>query len=149
MEIRFGRAALMPGTAERLAVERAYPVCTPEAAPQMRRWETAPLFDTVGVTTNWEAWLSSQGLSLPRDRSVTLASTYVIAMTAALSGGGLAITHDSLAQDLLADGRLERPYAHSVELPEGYFLLAAPKHEETPAARIFLDWIAEEFARAG
>ena len=60
----------------------------------MRRWETAPLFDTVGVTTNWEAWLSSQGLSLPRDRSVTLASTYVVAMTAALTGGGLAITHD-------------------------------------------------------
>ena len=119
--IRFGRAALMPGTAERLAVERAYPVCAPAAGPDMRRWETAPLFDTVGVTTNWEVWLSSQGLSLPRNRSVTLASTYVVAMTAALTGGGLAITHDSLAQDLLSDGRLKRPYAHSVELPEGLF----------------------------
>ena len=148
VEIRFGRAALMPGTAERLAVERVYPVCAPATGPDMRRWESAPLFDTVGVTANWDSWLSSQGFSLPRDRSVTLASTYVVTMTAALAGGGLAITHDSLARGLLADGRLERPYGHSVDMPEGYFLLALPKHEETPAARTFVEWIGAEFARA-
>lgn len=149
VEIRFGRAALMPGTAERLAIERAYPVCAPDAEPEMRRWETAPLFDTTGVTTNWEAWLTSQGFGLPRDRSVTLASTYVVAMTAALHGGGLAMAHDTLARGLLADGRLERPYDHGVEMPEGYFLLASPRHEETPAARIFVEWIGEAFATAG
>lgn len=149
VEIRFGRAALMPGTAERLAVERAYPVCAPDAGPEMRRWETAPLFDTTGVTTNWETWLSSQGFGLPGDRSVTLASTYVVGMTAALHGGGLAMAHDTLALGLLADGRLERPYDRSVEMPEGYFLLASPRHEETPAARTFVAWIGEAFARAG
>ena len=60
-----------------------------------------------------------------------------------------AITHDSLGQVLLADGRPERPYARSVEMPEGSFLLAAPKHKETPAARTFVEWIGEEFAGAG
>ena len=114
VEIRFGRAALMPGTAERLAAERAYPVFAPDVVPDMRRWETAPLFDCVGVTANWEAWLSSQRFDLPRDRGVTLASTYVVGMTAVLHGGGLAMAHDPLARDPLADGRLERPYAHSV-----------------------------------
>lgn len=149
VEIRFGRAALMPGTAERLAAERAYPVCAPDAEPALKNWETAPLFDCTGVTTNWEAWLASRGQVLPKDRNVNLASTYVVAMTAALNGGGLALTHDTLAGDMLADGRLERPYEHSVEMPEGYFLLAAPKREETPAARIFVDWIGKEFTGAG
>ena len=148
VEIRFGRAALMPGTAERLAVERAYPVCTPDAEPALKSWKTAPLFDCAGVMTNWEAWLASRGRTLPKDRSVNLASTYVVAMAAALNGGGLAMAHDTLAQGLLADGRLERPYDHSVEMPEGYFLLAAPKHEETPAARIFVDWIGKELTRS-
>ena len=148
VEIRFGRAALMPGASERLAVERAYPVCGPDAAPDMRRWETAPLFDCTGVTTNWEAWLSGQNSALPQDRSVTLTSTYVVSMTAALHGGGLSMTHDTLARKMLADGRLERPYTHSVELLEGYFLLAAPKHEETPAARTFVDWIGKEFTHS-
>ena len=149
VEIRFGRAALMPGTAERLAVERAYPVCAPDAEPALKSWETAPLFDCTGVTTNWEAWLASQDQVLPKDRSVNLASTYVVAMTAALNGGGLAMAHDTLAGDMLADGRIETPYDHSVEMPESYFLLAAPKHEETPAARIFVDWIGNEFTDSG
>lgn len=149
VEIRFGRAALMPGTAERLAAERAYPVCAPDAEPESKNWETAPLFDCTGVTANWEAWLSSQGQALPKGRSVTLASTYVVSMSAALNGGGLAMAHDTLARDLLADGRLEAPYNHSVEMPDGYFLLTAPKHGETPAARTFVAWIAEEFALPG
>ena len=149
VEIRFGRAALMPGTAERLAIERAYPVCAPVAEPAMKTWKTAPLFDCTGMTTNWETWLSSQNQTLPRDRSVNLASTYVVAITAALTGCGLAMAHDTLAVDMLADGRLETPYDHSVEMPDGYFLLAAPKHEETPAARIFVDWIGNQFTGAG
>ena len=148
VEIRFGRAASMPGTARRFAIEQAYPVCAPDVPPASRRWETAMLFDCAGVTTNWDAWLSSQGHTLQPDSSITLASTYVVAMTAALHGGGLAISHDTLARGLLADGRLERPYAHSVEMPEGYFLLAPPKHEETPAARAFVDWIGKEFTHS-
>ena len=145
VEVRFGRPALMPDTGTRLATERAYPVCTPQAEPALRDWETAPLFDCTGVTTNWEAWLTSQGRALPPDRNVNFASTYVVAMTAVLNGGGLSMTHDTLAGGLLEDGRLDRPYSHSVAMPEGYFLLAPASHDETPAARTFVEWIEGQF----
>ncbi len=145
VEVRFGRPALMPDAAKQLAAERAYPVCAPHAGPAFRDWETAPLFDCTGVTTNWEAWLTNQGHTLPPDRGVNLASTYVVAMTAALNGGGLSMTHDMLAGGLLTAGRLERPHDHSVAMPEGYFLLPPAVHEETPAARTFVDWIEEHF----
>ena len=146
VEIRFGRPALMPQAARLLAAERAYPVCAPRAGPVFRDWETAPLFDCTGVTTNWHAWLADQGHALPPERSVNLASTYVVAMTAALNGGGLSMAHDMLATGLLTQRRLERPYDHSVAMPEGYFLLPPATHEETPAARTFVDWLEEHFA---
>ena len=31
-------------------------------------------------------------------------------------------------------------------LPEGYFLLPPPQHEQTPATRAFTDWLSEEVA---
>ena len=146
VEVRFGRPALMPDAARRLAEERAYPVCASQAGPSFRDWKTAPLFDCAGVTTNWEAWLTDQGHALPVDRNISLASTYVVAMTAALNGGGLSMAHDMLASGLLREGRLERPYDHSMAMPEGYFLLPPARHDETPAARTFVDWIEEHFA---
>ena len=145
VEVRFGRPALMPDTARRLAAERAYPVCAPEAEGSMRDWRASPLFDCAGVTTNWEAWLTSQGHALAPDRSVNLASTYVVGMTAAMHGAGLSMAHDTLASGLLGDDRLERTCDHSVAMPEGYFLLQPAKHEDTPAARTFVDWIEERF----
>ena len=149
VEIRFGRPALMPHTARRLADETAYPVCAPGSEPSMRDWRTAPLFDCAGVTTNWDAWLTSQGHALAPDRSVHFASTYVVVMTAAMNGAGLSMAHDTLASGLLADGRLERTCDHGVAMPEGYFLLPPAKHEETPASRAFIDWIEEPFVRRG
>ena len=147
VEVRFGRPALMPNTAKRLATERAYPVCAPEAEASMRDWRAAPLFDCAGVTTNWEAWLTSQGHALPPDRSVNLVSTYVVGMTAAMNAAGLSMSHDTLASGLLGEGRLERACDHSVAMPEGYFLLPPAKHDDTPAARTFVDWIEEHFSR--
>ena len=146
-KFRFGRAALMPNTARRLAHERAYPVCAPGSQPSMRDWRTAPLFDCAGVTTNWDAWLTSQGHALGPVRSVHYASTYVVVMTAAMNGAGLSMAHDTLASGLLGEGRLERTSDHRVAMPEGYFLLPPADHEETPASRAFIEWLEEPFAR--
>ena len=144
VEIRFGRPGLMPDDARRLAHERAYPVCACDAEPMFRDWKTAPLHDCTGVATTWHEWLTSQGEQLPSDRVVNLASTYVVAMTAALHGAGLSMAHDTLASGLIAENRLVRPHDHWVEMVEGYFLIAPARHEETPAARAFVDWIRNE-----
>ena len=145
IEIRFGRAAAMPATARRLTQDLAYPVCAPDLAPELRDWVAAPLFDCAGILTNWEAWLASQDKSLPAGRAVNLASTYVVAMTAARSGAGLSMSHDSLAGLLLESGALVRPYEHAIEMPEGYYLLSAPGHAGTPALRCFTDWFLGHF----
>ncbi|MEX3012055.1 LysR family transcriptional regulator [Hoeflea sp. TYP-13] len=145
VEIRFGRPATMPKTARRLSRETAYPVCAPALSAEMADWQTARLFDCAGVLTNWETWLASQGHALQKDRQVNLASTYVVAMTAVQHGAGLAMSHDTLATGLLSSGALVTPYDHRIEMPEAYFLLSSPSHEETPAVRAFTDWVGRQF----
>ncbi len=147
MEIRFGRAEDMSGGAERLATERYFPVCAPDYQSGKVDLDTAKLMDCAGLTGSWAAWFNTQGLEFDRDGEITLTSTFVISIEAALHGAGLAIAHDMLAADLIDQGRLVKPFDHAPELTEGYFLLPPSSHAQTPASRALLEWLSEEIAQ--
>lgn len=147
VEVRFGRAASMPEGAVLLSEEEAFPVAAPTASAERPDWRQAPLFDCAGVVTGWEAWLGAQKLALPKGKGISLASTYVVAMTAAQHGAGLAMSHDTLAGKAIEQGSLIAPYSFRIAMAEAYFLMATPKHEETPASRVFNRWIRRAFAR--
>lgn len=149
VEVRFGRAASMPKGAFCLSKEEAFPVAAPFVGGDAPDWQHQPLFDCAGVVTGWEAWLSAQKLQLPKGKAISLASTYVVAMTAAQHAAGLAMSHDTLAGKLLQSGGLVAPYAFRIPMAEAYFLLETPRHEETPASRVFNRWIKQRFAREG
>ena len=91
---------------------------------------------------NWEAWFNSQNRVFNRGKEINLASTYVIAINAALQGAGIAMAHDTLATDLIEQQRLIKPFDHTPDLPEGYFLLPPSNHGDTPASRVFLQWLS-------
>lgn len=143
-EIRFGRPNDMSAAAVRLTRDRFYPVCAPGYQGGRVDFASATLLDCAGVTGSWGAWFKSQGLAFARSDEVNLGSTYVIAMTAALHGAGIAMSHDTLAAGLLESGQLVRAGEHSAELLENYFLLPPPSHASTPASRAFLEWLGEE-----
>lgn len=149
VEVRFGRPNDVSDDAVRLAHDRYFPVCRPGYANGRPDWTVAPLFDCSGVTENWESWLASQGLDLPADRRIHLGSTYVVSIHAALNGAGLAMAHDTVAADLIASGALVRPYAHSALMAQAYFLIAPPRHGETPASRALKEWILDEAQGSG
>ncbi len=145
VEIRFGRESEMSDAVVRLTREQCFPVCQPGFAQGAPDWRKDALFDCAGVIGNWEAWLTGQGMRLPKGKLVNLASTYVITLTAVLNGAGLAMAHDTLAALHLQSGRLSAPFEHRADMPEAYFLRPPPKHGETPASRAFSDWIQAEF----
>ncbi len=150
MEIRFGRPEDMSASDERLTHERFFPVCTPTYQDGQVNLETAVLMDCVGLTGSWGTWFKSQGIPFEAEGTVTLASTFVIAVAAARHGAGLTMIHDTLASDLLASGALVRPFDHAPALSEAYFLSAPPEHGTTPASRAFDAWLRAEleaFAR--
>lgn len=144
LEIRFGRTEEISDTAERFATERFFPVCAPGFQNGAVDFETATLFDCAGTTGTWAAWCAANDLDFERTGEVSLVSTYVISITAALNGAGIAMAHDSLVQDLLDEGRLVRPFKGFGEMSEGYFLLPPSPHATTPASDAFLTWIREE-----
>ena len=149
VEVRFGRPDDVSDASVQLAHNRSYPVCHPEFADDGPDLARAPLFDCSGVMTNWETWLASQGWKLPSHKQIHLGSSYVVSVQAAMHGAGLAMAHDTIASDLLASGALVRPYSHAVPMLEAYFLIAPPRHGETPASRAFVQWIVDETARSG
>lgn len=151
IEIRFGRSEDMSPTARLIMEETITPVCTPDFAGGTPDWRRHPLFDCAGVMSNWDAWLQSQGHELPARQKVNLASTYVLSLTAALTGQGLALAHGFMIDGIRRVAPLHVPWPHRLKLIEAYFLLPPASHAETPATRAFSDWVEAEIAadRAG
>lgn len=145
IEIRFGRPSDMSESARSLGAEYFYPVCSPETAARNPDWREAPLLDCAGVLDNWDRWLRDQGLALPEGAQIHTCSTYLVSITAAQHGAGLAMAHDSVAQYGLERGTLVRPFEHRAKMVEGYYLLPPPIHARRPAVQTVLDWFTTEF----
>ena len=148
VEIRFGRPEEMSRHAERLTNDCYFPVCAASYQNGDVNLETAKLLDCAGITGSWSTWFKSWGRPFTRGNEVTLASTFVISIHAALGGAGITMAHDTLVSEMLSDGRLIRPFDHAPPLSEGYFLMGPPDHSATPASRSFLDWLNEQMGRA-
>ncbi|WP_020591497.1 LysR family transcriptional regulator [Kiloniella laminariae] len=144
MLIRYGHKIEEGLESQLLSRGEFYPVCAPELLARAD-WRHDPLFDCSAVFCCWENWLADQGQSLPAGRSINLASTYSITLTAALHGAGLAMGHDALVGDLLQSGRLARPFDHAVQMREAYYLIQPARHSQTRASQAFVSWIEEEF----
>lgn len=147
LEIRFGRGGDLPHEAERLTRDRYYPICRPDYQGGRVDLETATLFECSGLTGTWEAWFKSQARPFSRWDEVNRGSTFGIAVNAALEGAAIAMAHDTLVADLIHDGRLVRPFEHAPALSEGYYLIPPAKADETPASRVFADWLRAALLR--
>lgn len=151
VEIRFNRPGGFGLDGTRLAHERAFPVCTPELGARIRQgenWHAMPLFDCVGVLSSWQSWLAEHsGSQEPMPLlKVHMASTFAISIGAAFAGDGLAMAHDSLVADALADGRLVRPFDTTVTMSEYYALYQPASHMRTWASRALTEWLLAEFS---
>ena len=162
VEIRFARPDDAGRDGLRLARERAYPVCSPALAARIaagQDWRALPLFDCAGVLASWQRWLvahdgahdgahegahEAHGGGVPP--GVHMASTFAVSIGAAIAGAGLAMAHDGLVSDALADGRLVRPFDTAVPMSECYVLLQSARHMRTRASSALSDWLVAEFA---
>lgn len=144
VEIRFGRGPGEGVAAEKLGENRFYPVARPGFRATLEHLDDVHLFDCAGIVSNWQAWMQGQGRSLPRNKAITYASTYVVGLSAAEAGGGLALSHDMLAGHLIREGRVVRPFEFSAQMVEAYYLIAPPRSVASPAVVAFVDWLEGE-----
>jgi LysR family glycine cleavage system transcriptional activator len=150
MQIVFGLGKREGITGKRLTRDSIFPVCTPKVARQIKSLDdllAQRLFDLPGTAQSWGAWLKAHpdGGTVPVP-TVHRASTWALSLDWARRGLGVALAHDTIANDLLASGQLVRPFDFSIPLKEAYYLIAPEGTRTRHASRVFKEWLLREMA---
>ncbi len=145
VEIRYSLRPSDTVRTELLRTDHYYPVCAPDYPVTLDGLQQCPLFDCSNLLSNWQSWIEDQGLTW-ENPPITYATTYLVSLSVAMAGGGLCLTHDTIARDLIRQGQLVAPFEHRTAMPEAYYLLLSPQAEETPGALAFVDWLRREIA---
>ncbi|WP_170334470.1 LysR family transcriptional regulator [Ruegeria arenilitoris] len=143
VEIRYSLRPSDTVRTELLRTDHYYPVCAPGYEVTLDTLQQQPLFDCSNLMSNWASWAEDQALNWSNP-PVTYSTTYLVSLSVAMAGGGLCLTHDTIARDLIRQGRLVAPFSHRAVMPEAYYLLLSPQAEETPGALAFADWLRRE-----
>jgi LysR family glycine cleavage system transcriptional activator len=153
MQIVFGLGKREGITGKRLTRDSMFPVCTPKVAKQIKSLNdllAQRLFDLPGTAQSWGAWLKAHpdGGTVPVP-TVHRASTWALSLDWAQRGLGVALAHDTIANDLLSSGQLVRPFDFSIPLKEAYYLIAPEGTRTRHASRVFKEWLLREMAVFG
>ena len=161
VEIRYGRGEWGQEKGEKLSGVTIYPVAAPALAEQLTSVEDLAdqrLLHIHGTGYDWDQWLAEHGPAHLRGRppaghfgagEVLSFNTYVLSFDLARRGFGVAIAHDLLVRDSLAEGTLCRPFEGTVAAREGYFLLGPRHGQMSAAAAAFCAWIRGAFDHSG
>ncbi len=143
VEIRYSLRPSDTVRTELLRTDHYYPVCAPGYQVTLETLQQHPLFDCSNLLSNWESWIKEQGLIWEKP-PITYSTTYLVSLSVAMAGGGLCLSHDTIARRLIDEGKLIAPFDHRAAMPEAYYLLLSPQAEETPGALAFADWVRRE-----
>jgi LysR family glycine cleavage system transcriptional activator len=150
LQIVFGLGKREGINGKRLTRDSIFPVCTPKVAKQIKSLDDLlkqRLFDLPGTAQSWGAWFKahpdSGTVAVP---AVHRASTWALSLDWAQRGLGVALAHETIANDLLASGQLVRPLDFSIPLKEAYYLIAPEGTRTRHASKVFKDWLLREMA---
>jgi LysR family glycine cleavage system transcriptional activator len=148
VHIVFGQSKREGKAGKRLTRDHIFPVCSPKLARHIHSLDdllAQRLFDLPGTVQSWSSWLSanpaSKGHTLP---VIHRASTWALSLQWAQQGLGVALAHDTIANDLLESGKLVRPFDFSIPMKESYYLIAPEGTHTNPAAKAFKEWLTRE-----
>jgi LysR family glycine cleavage system transcriptional activator len=153
MQIVFGLGKQEGIAGKRLTLDSLFPVCSPKVARHIKSLDDLHqqrLFDLPGTAQSWAAWLQAHpdggSMAVPKLPTVHRASTWALSVEWAQRGLGVALAHDTIANDLIAAGQLVRPFDFSIPLKEAYYLIAPEGSRTRHANKVFKDWLLREMA---
>ena len=145
--IRYGHGQ-WPGVNAELVGGTAYqPVCAPVVAARLKTPEDlahVPVIQDETTMLSWDAWRAEVGLDKAIRLSGPVYSDASLAFDAAISEQGVLMAADMMSADAVSDGRLVRPFDHSVDGPQGYWLVTAKGRRESRKLRAFREWLRRE-----
>jgi DNA-binding transcriptional LysR family regulator len=145
--IRYGHGQ-WPGVTAELVGGTAYqPVCAPVVAKRLTRpadLADVPVIQDETTMLSWDAWRAEVGLDSGIRLTGPIYSDASLAFDAAISEQGVLMAADMMSADAVSDGRLVRPFEHSVDGPQGYWLVTAKGRRESHKLRAFREWLKVE-----
>ncbi|BFM50695.1 LysR substrate-binding domain-containing protein [Marinomonas sp. THO17] len=149
MEIRWGHGNWQGLQSQRLTWDSLIPVCSPTLLQHSPLGSTEDLvhhtlLHVLGYEEGWGYWLNSMGEKKVDFSKGMQFDTLVSTLRMAELGQGVALARSSMAEGLIAEGRLVAPFATKVEASESFYLVkesSAPLHA---AAQAFFDWLLEQ-----
>jgi LysR family glycine cleavage system transcriptional activator len=149
--IRYGGGGWPNVSAEALAGEVLFPICTPAYRDDHRLRQPGDLARCALLRHAWQPWspwLRAAGLRLAEPTEGVVLSDSAMLIEAAASGQGVGLAAGLMVQDALASGRLVRPFETAVDDVYSYFLTwRAGKALGAPAIA-FRDWLLAELEPA-
>lgn len=148
LEIMFGQGQTDERGGKRITHETLFPVCTPamaEGITSLHDLLKLRLLDLSGTLQSWDAYLMAhpEGGDLPSP-NVHRVSTWAVSLQWAQAGLGVALAHDTIAQELIASGKLVRPLPFALPMNEAYYLMAPEGLSRGSAAHAFRQWLIEQ-----
>ncbi len=162
MAIRFGDGQYPGLVVHRLGLEEVFPVCSPTLLaahgeirePNDLRDVTLLHEDWVmaneQVWPSWKMWLKATGADQVNPEPGPHYSNAALAIEAAITGQGMALSSTALVADDLASGRLLCPFGDrfTTQLTTAYYLVYREQAGEDPKVAAFRDWLLTEYARS-
>jgi LysR family transcriptional regulator, glycine cleavage system transcriptional activator len=152
--IRYGFGDWPGLRAERLFSATLTPVCSPrllegpeplKAPADLARHTLLHALDDMD---DWRLWLRAAGAPNVDPQRGPKFETLPLALEAAVSGTGVAISRGPLAAGHLASGRLVRPFDFVLPSECAYYFVVPEVSADQPKIRAFRDWLLAEVAAA-
>jgi LysR family transcriptional regulator, glycine cleavage system transcriptional activator len=150
--IRYGFGDWPGLRAERLFNATLTPVCSPrlldgpeplEAPADLARHTLLHALDDMD---DWRLWLRAAGAPNIDPQRGPKFESLPLALEAAVSGTGVAISRGPLAAEYLASGRLVRPFDFALPSECAYYFVVPEVSVDRPKIRAFRDWLLTEVA---
>ncbi len=141
--IRFGDGDWQGQVCTRVLEAPFAPLCAPALARRLRTLADLPGMPLLRSyrSDEWPRWLQAAGGPALEARGPVFDSSLTLAVAAA-SGAGMALLPLRMFEQELAEGRLQQPFAQTVELGS-YWLTRLRSRAEREPVRRFREWLQE------
>ncbi len=137
--------------AKRIINEVVFPVCHPDYLQHHPITSLADLvehelLDLVGERwdwVGWQQWLLAMDIPIKKPLKTTIFNSFPLLTEATLQGSGIGLGWDKLVDDLLANGKLVRPFTAALTTDRGYYILRRSNERMSERATVFYDWIED------
>lgn len=152
VDVRYGVPNWPNLTAESIFEERILPLASPTFIDRHRIREPeelvhVPLIQSTVSVVQWGDWFAARGIEQGPERFALRFDRASLSLDAAVQGLGVALESATMAEGLLAEGKLRPLFDVSWSIPvRAHFVVYPPWHAQRAEVAHFLDWLKK---RAG